>query len=119
MDADEAMDACAAFPAVELSYPFGDEVAVFKVVGKMFAAIMPEGSDPRLTLKCDPEDAKALVETFPEVTPGHHMNKKHWVSVALPSIGSPVDELIRGSYDLVVASLPRASRPRAFREPTS
>jgi len=119
MDADEAMDACAAFPAVELSYPFGDEVAVFKVVGKMFAAIMPEGSDPRLTLKCDPEDAKALVETFPEVTPGYHMNKKHWVSVALPSIGSPVDELIRGSYDLVVASLPRASRPRAFREPTS
>ncbi len=81
MNAEEIMDACAAFPAVELSYPFGEEVAVFKVVGKMFAAVMAEGRHPRLTVKCDPEDAKALVETFPDVTPGYHMNKEHWITL--------------------------------------
>ena len=111
MDAEHVMDACAAFPAVELSYPFGHEVAVYKVVGKMFAAVTVEGEHPRLTLKCDPEDARALVETFPDVAPGYRMNKKHWISVTLPSSHAPVDELIAGSYDLVVAGLPRAQRP--------
>ena len=107
MTIDEAMDACAAFPATELGYPFGPETAVFKVVGKVFALI----NETQLTLKADPEDARALVETFAEVIPGYHMNKKHWITVTLPSQTAPVDELIRDSYDLVVAGLPRAARP--------
>ena len=106
------MDACAAFPAVELGYPFGEEVAVFKVVGKVFALIGAQAGQPIATLKADPEDARALVATFPEVTPGYHMNKKHWVSVDLPSAGAPLDELIRDSYELVVATLPRDKRPK-------
>lgn len=111
MNVQEAMDTCAAFPAVQLSYPFGEEVAVYKVVGRMFAALSPEGRS-RVTLKSGPEDARALVETFPDVTPGHHMNKKHWISVDLPSRGAPLEELITASYDLVVAKLPRAERPK-------
>ena len=86
---------------------FGPETAVFKVVGKMFVAM----NDSLITLKADPEDARALVETFADVTPGYHMNKKHWVSVALPSRHAPLEELIRDSYDLVVAGLPRHQRP--------
>jgi predicted DNA-binding protein (MmcQ/YjbR family) len=108
MTLDEAMDACAAFPATELSYPFGPETAVFKVVGKMFAAM----SERMVTLKADPEDARALVETFDDVIPGYHMTKKHWISVMLPAGDAPVDDLIRDSYDLVVAGLPRAQRPK-------
>lgn len=108
MTGDHAMEACAAFPAVVLEYPFGPETAVFKVVGKMFAAV----NDSMITLKADPEDARALVETFDDVSPGYHMNKRHWVSVALPSRSAPLEELIRGSYDLVVAGLPRDRRPR-------
>ena len=110
--AQDALDACASFPAVTLGYPFGPETAVFKVVDKVFA-IMPIDVDrPRLTLKSDPEDAIALVAEFAEITPGYHMNKKHWISVALPATGVPVAELIRASYDLVVDGLPRAKRPR-------
>ena len=107
MNSAQAMDACAAFPAMQLEYPFGPETAVFKVVGKMFAAT----NESLITLKADPEDARALVATFDEVTPGYHMNKRHWISVTLPSRSAPLDELIRDSYDLVVASLPRAQRP--------
>jgi len=109
---DEAMDACAAFPATELGYPFGEEVPVFKVVGKVFAILGEGDRGWRITLKADPEDARALVETFPEVTPGYHMNKKHWVTVDLPAITAPLADLIRDSYDLVVATLPRDQRPR-------
>ena len=112
MTHDEAMDACAAFPATELDYPFGDEVPVFKVVGKVFALLGENDRGWRLTLKADPEDARALVATYPDVTPGYHMNKKHWVTVTLPADDVPITELIRDSYDLVVATLPRDQRPR-------
>ena len=112
MNSEEAMDACAGHPAITLSYPFGDDTPVFKVVGKVFAIMSAEVGPGHLTLKCDPEDARALVETFPEVIPGYHMNKKHWITVTLPSTTAPVEELILGSYDLVVAGLPRAKRPR-------
>ena len=105
------MDSCAAFPAVEMSYPFGEGAAVFKVVGKVFA-VLGEAGDGQLTLKSDPEDARALVDTYADVIPGYHMNKKHWISVNLPAPGVPLDELIKASYELVVASLPRASRPK-------
>ena len=112
MNFDEAMDACAGHPATELGYPFGEGVHVFKVVSKVFAILGDEAGRARITLKADPEDARALVATFPEVTPGYHMNKKHWVSIDLPSTGAPLDELIRDSYELVVASLPRDKRPK-------
>jgi len=112
MDFDEAMDACAGHPATELDYPFGEDTPVFKVVGKVFAILGETGGRARITLKADPEDARALVATFPEVTPGYHMNKKHWVSVDLPSVGAPLADLIRDSYELVVATLPRDQRPK-------
>ena len=111
MDFDEAMDRCAAFPAVELSYPFGEETPVFKVVDRMFAALST-GGHPFITLKSDPEDARALVQQFTGIRPGYHMNKKHWISVDLPSAGAPLDEFIRDSYELVVATLPRDKRPK-------
>ena len=110
MDFDEAMEGCAAFPAVELSYPFGEETPVFKVVGRMFAALST-GGHPFITLKSDPEDARALVQQFTGIRPGYHMNKKHWISVDLPTTDAPLHELIAASYELVVAGLPRASRP--------
>ena len=113
MNADDAMDACAALPATELGYPFGEETPVFKVVGKVFAILSAERGPGTITLKADPEDARALVSEFPEVTPGYHINKKHWISVALPSGAAPLRELIRDSYDLVVAGLPRDRRPTA------
>jgi predicted DNA-binding protein (MmcQ/YjbR family) len=108
----QAMDACAAFPAVELSYPFGEETPVFKVVGRVFAILNAEEGPGMITLKADPEDAKALVDTFADVRPGYHMNKKHWISVTLPSAKAPVNDLIRDSYELVIAGLPRAKRPK-------
>ncbi|WP_309616296.1 MmcQ/YjbR family DNA-binding protein [Salinibacterium sp.] len=109
--ASDAANSCAAFPAVELTYPFGPETQVYKVVGRIFAALNADGEHPRITLKTDPEDAKALVSEFVDITPGYHMNKKHWISVDLPTRNAPLDELIRASYELVIAGLPRAERP--------
>lgn len=98
--------------AVE-DYPFGDDAAVFKVGGKMFALTSPPGKPTSINLKCDPTLAIVLRQTYPAITPGYHMNKQHWNTVKLDG-SVPDDEIkkqIDHSYDLVVASLPKARRP--------
>lgn len=90
-------------PDVVREYPFGEEVAVYKSNGKMFALIA-EGKDPvRLSLKCDPELSKLLREKYETVQEGYHLNKKHWNTIILTGQlpWEEVQPLIRHSYDLV------------------
>ncbi len=96
------------FPNAKLTYPFGEDVAVYKVpVGneeKMFA-LMPEGKEPlNLSLKCDPALAEILREKYVSVMPGYHLNKKHWNTVVLGSEieWEEVQGFITHSYNLVV-----------------
>ena len=109
---DRVIAACGVKPGSAEDYPFGDEVAVFKVAGRMFA-LVPLGQPPgSVSLKCDPHLAEGLRARYPAVTPGYHLNKRHWNTVALD--GSVPDEelleLIDHSYALVVARLTRAVR---------
>jgi len=104
--------ACSAKHGAVEDYPFGDEVAVFKVAGKMFA-LVPLGETPgSVSLKCNPDLADSLRNRYAGVTPGYHLSKRHWNTVTLD--GSVPDEevleLIDHSYDLVVARLTRAQR---------
>jgi predicted DNA-binding protein (MmcQ/YjbR family) len=90
-------------PNARLDYPFGKEVAVYKVQDKMFALIS-EGKQPlQLSLKCDPKLAETLRERYESVMPGYHLNKKHWNTLVLTGqLGWPeVQDLIRHSYQLV------------------
>jgi predicted DNA-binding protein (MmcQ/YjbR family) len=93
-------------PGATLDYPFGKEVAVYKLgseEGKMFALIQ-EGSDPlRLSLKCDPQLAVLLREKYESVMPGYHLHKKHWNTILLSGQLDleEVQDLIRHSYLLV------------------
>lgn len=97
---------------VSESFPFGEDILVFKVMGKMFALISL--SDPTsANLKCDPEYAMELRDHYPEaIVPGYHMNKKHWNTVSLIDNleESFIISLIDHSYDLVVAGLPAKVR---------
>jgi predicted DNA-binding protein (MmcQ/YjbR family) len=97
--------------AVE-DYPFGPEVAVFKVAGKMFALVALDETPLRLTLKCDPVEADFLRSIYAAIKPGYHMNKQHWNTITLD--GSVPQELllkmINSSYGLVVKGLRRAER---------
>lgn len=90
-----------------LDYPFGQEVAVYKVgegeKAKMFALIA-EGSDPiRISLKCDPKLAEVLRDKYESVVPGYHLSKKHWNTVLLTGQleEDEVLGLIDHSYQLV------------------
>lgn len=93
-------------PNVILDYPFGKDVAVYKIgdeKGKMFALI-GEGSKPlRVSLKCDPQLAKNLREKYETVLPGYHLNKKYWNTIICSGQLSDdeIFDLVRHSYELV------------------
>lgn len=93
-------------PDVMKDYPFGKDVAVYKVgsaEGKMFALIDEKSMPVRISLKCDPQLAELLREKYETVLQGYHLNKKHWNTI-ICSGQVPEDELrdlIRHSYELV------------------
>lgn len=107
-------------PEAWLDWPFGPDVAVFKIDKKMFATLGEEPHDgamlARCNLKCDPEEAQALRDIFPAVLPGYHMNKTHWNTVLLDQSipDGEIERMMDASYALVVASLTK-KRQQALR----
>lgn len=91
------------FPNVSLDYPFGEDVAVYKVNDKMFALVREKKEPIQLSLKCDPLLAETLRARYETVLPGYHLNKKHWNTIVLTGQLSwdEIKDLIRHSYDLV------------------
>jgi predicted DNA-binding protein (MmcQ/YjbR family) len=113
MNVEQFRTYCLSKSGVEEGLPFGPDVLVFKVMGKIFA-LCPLDPFDSVNLKCDPEHAIALREQYSEVIPGYHMNKKHWNTIQLD--GRISDKLLREwtdhSYELVKASLPARTREK-------
>jgi predicted DNA-binding protein (MmcQ/YjbR family) len=109
---DEVLDLCGSLPGAVEDYPFGDDVAVFKIGGRIFALVPLSGEPGTMNLKCDPDLALELRARHPAIRPGYHQNKRHWNTIGLDgSIDEEeLRELIDHSYRLVTAGLPRAIR---------
>jgi predicted DNA-binding protein (MmcQ/YjbR family) len=90
-------------PETRLDYPFGEDVAVYKVKDKMFALVREKKIPVQLSLKSDPLLAETLRQKYDTVMPGYHLNKKHWNTIVLTGQLSweEIQDLIRHSYDLV------------------
>ena len=112
MDLADAIDHCLSLAHTKETTPFGPDTLVYKVAGKVFAITSLDAFPPFINLKCDPDRAIELREQHEAITPGYHMNKKHWNSVrlggAVPS--KLIRELIDHSYELVVKSLSAKER---------
>ncbi len=107
MNIEEVRTYCLRKNGVEESFPFDNETLVFKVGGKMFLLTSLVSPEFRINLKTAPEKSLLLREEYPQITPGFHMNKKHWNTVLID--GKLSEKLIYGlideSYDLVFNSL--------------
>ncbi len=92
--------------------PFGPEVLVYKVMGKMFALIAWNETPERISLKCDPDRAMELRAVFDGVRGAYHFNKRHWNMVDLDGSVPEAEVLAMAddSYALIVKGLPRAKR---------
>ena len=117
MDLEQFREYCLSKACATESTPFGPDVLVFKVSGKMFALAALDELPIRVNLKCDPDLALELRDRYEQVTPGYHMNKKHWNTVEIES-GIPDPELrkmIDHSFDLVAKGLPKSRAKVAVR----
>ncbi|RVT42810.1 MmcQ/YjbR family DNA-binding protein [Rheinheimera sediminis] len=108
----EVRNYCLELMDTEEDFPFGPDIYVYKVKGKIFAILGTDHGEGRLNLKCDPDEALALRDLFPAIKPGYHMNKKHWNTVRLN--GTVPEQEIKRQIDqsrrLVIQSLPKAQR---------
>ncbi|MDU0479466.1 MmcQ/YjbR family DNA-binding protein [Staphylococcus chromogenes] len=83
--------------------PFMETWDAFKIQGKWFALLGVLHGERIVNIKVDPLDGELLREQHPGITPGYHMNKKHWITIA-EGHGVPdelIQELVVDSYRLV------------------
>lgn len=91
-------------PGTGVSWPFGPDWDVFKVRDRLFMLPTRTTGEPIVILKAWPADGAALCEAYQEITPGYHMNKKHWITL---NPGEKIDaqlieDLVTESYLLVL-----------------
>ena len=119
MTPDALAELCLSLPQAIETFPFDEETSVFKTSGngKIFALSALAGEPFTVSLKCDPDESRALREEFPQqITPGYHLNKKHWITVVLDGQidDALVEQLLRDSHALVrpkVPKVPPGERP--------
>lgn len=104
---------CLSFPGATENVQWGNDL-VFKTGDKMFAVTCVEpGLSPYLvSFKCTPEDFGELTAR-PGIVPAPYLARASWVALE-HSADVPAAELktlLRKSYDLVVARLPKKKRP--------
>lgn len=100
-------------------FPFGPEVMVFKVGGKLFGALSWEESPLKISLKCDPDRVPTLRDEFSAIQPPRYFNKQHWNTIVLEADFDDdfLHELVDHSHDLIWKAL--TVKARALVDETS
>ena len=96
---DTARQAALALPDVSHGYPFTPGLDVYKVAGKAFLIVTDDPDEQIITVKCEPEHARAQERGYASITPGRYLDKRHWISLG-PGPG-------------ITERLPRRDRPSA------
>jgi predicted DNA-binding protein (MmcQ/YjbR family) len=89
------------------------EHLVFKIAGKMFLIVGLDGETiDGVTFKCAPDHEFDALTDIEGITQAPYCAKRHWVRVAdLLALPKPeLERLIRRSYDLVMAKLPKKTQ---------
>jgi predicted DNA-binding protein (MmcQ/YjbR family) len=110
MNIDWIRNLCLSFPQTTEQIQWG-EVLVFKVAGKIHALTVLQPAKTWLTFKVSPENFAELTER-PGIIPAPYLARAKWVALETKDTLSPDElaQLLRESYDLVVAKLPKKTR---------
>jgi predicted DNA-binding protein (MmcQ/YjbR family) len=110
MNIDQLRKLCLSFPGATEQIQWGDDL-LFKVGGKMFAVTPLEPAKIWISLKASPENFAELTER-PGVLPAPYLARAKWIALesqdALPD--AEIAQLLRESYELVLAKLPKQMR---------
>jgi len=114
MDLETIRKYCLEKKSAAESFPFGETTLVFKVSGKMFLLIGLDNFPLQFNVKCDPDYAIELRESYSSVIPAFHMNKTHWNTIIVNGqlSAKQIREMIDDSYALVVKTLPLKERKK-------
>ncbi|MDR0855844.1 MAG: MmcQ/YjbR family DNA-binding protein [Clostridiales bacterium] len=106
MDKRCLLDYCLALGAAYEDYPFRDDQgwALMRHTAnqRTFACVYAHKGRLCLNLKCEPPLSDFLRRQYADLTPGYHMNKAHWNTIAIGG-DVPEDEIFRligHSYEL-------------------
>jgi predicted DNA-binding protein (MmcQ/YjbR family) len=107
MNIDQLRRLCLSFPGVTEQIQWGDDL-LFKVGGKMFAVTRLEPANVWLSLKANPENFTELTERT-GVIPAPYLARAKWIALESPDAvpDAELSQLLRQSYELVRAKLPR------------
>jgi predicted DNA-binding protein (MmcQ/YjbR family) len=124
MNIDSLRELCLSFPHATEQVTWGADLT-FRVAGKIFAVTVLEPAPVWLSFKCSQENFAELTER-PGIIPAPYLARAKWVALetkeALPA--NELAQLLRESYDMVFAGLPkkmqeRLARPTKSRRPKS
>src|ERR1700736_3215679 len=110
MNIDWVRELCLSFPHATEQVTWGADLT-FRVNGKIFAVTVLEPAPVWLSFKCSPENFAELSERA-GIIPAPYLARAQWIALETRD-ALPVDELtrlLRESYDLVVAKLPKKTR---------
>lgn len=110
MDIDALRGLCLSFLGTTEQIQWGNAL-LFKVCGKMFAVTNLEPADVWLSFKVNAENFSELTERA-GIIPAPYLARASWVAIESPTILTAPELacLLRGSYELVLAKLPRKAR---------
>ena len=114
MKIDQLRKLCLSFPGTTEQIQWGDDL-LFKVGGKMFAVTRLEPAKVWLSLKANPENFAELTER-PGVIPAPYLARAKWIALESPDAvpDAELAQLLRESYELVLAKLPQKLRESAL-----
>ena len=112
MNLEEVREYCLSLPGVTEDSPYGPDMIVFRIEGKIFLHMPLEYADQRVSIKLPPEEGQRLRESYDAISAGYHLNKLHWNDVLIEHAFSAdqIKNWILESYNLVVSKLPKNLR---------
>ena len=119
MNIEQLRELCLSFPGVTEQIQWGDDL-LFKVGGKMFAVTRLEPAKVWLSLKANPEHFAELTER-PGIIPAPYLARAKWIALESPDAvpNAELSQLLRESYELVLAKLPRKMRESVAKGPAA
>jgi predicted DNA-binding protein (MmcQ/YjbR family) len=110
VDIDALRRLCLSLPGTTEQIQWGDAL-LFKVCGKMFAVANLEPSEVWLSFKVTQENFSELTERT-GIIPAPYLARASWIAIQSPTLlpTAELASLLRGSYELVLAKLPRKTR---------
>ncbi len=114
MNIEQVREYCLTLPGVTEDSPYGPDMIVYRIEGKIFLHLPLEYADPRISIKLPPEKGQELRERYDAVRAAYHLNKVHWSDILIEKTFSPdqIKDWILESYNLVLNKLPKRVREK-------